>query len=266
MCVLIMLEPNMSITLCVGAVCLIMLLVGGARIKHLVMLSIPVMALIPVLIFLEPYRIKRLMAFLDPWASPQGEGFQLIQSLFSLGSGGWFGVGLFQSRAKYSYLPFECNGDDFLIGSIRPLLEFHVYKNICKIHDSIVFINHPFTLIAMLYGGFKKLQKKNSVILLSHDIDFLRGYKKRKAAIIKELQSAACIIVHNEKYAEFLIKEGITTPTVPLHIFDYLLPDIQKLPPKTLTRKISFVGNLTKSAFIQIWIQQDKTYWLFTFS
>ena len=163
-------------------------------------------------------------------------------------------------KCKYSYLPFECNGDDFLIGSIRPLLEFHVYKNIRKIHDSIVFINHPFTLIAMLYGGFKKLQKKNSVILLSHDIDFLRGYKKRKAAIIKELQSAACIIVHNEKYAEFLIKEGITTPTVPLHIFDYLLPDIQKLPSKTLTRKISFVGNLNKSAFIQSWLQQEKAY------
>ena len=45
-----------------------------------------------------------------------------------------------------------------------------------------------------------------------------------------------------------------------MHIFDYLLPDIQKLPPKTLTRKISFVGNLTKSAFIQSWIQQKKTY------
>lgn len=134
MCVLIMLEPNMSITLCVGAVCLIMLLVGGARIKHLVMLSIPVMALIPVLIFLEPYRIKRLMAFLDPWASPQGEGFQLIQSLFSLGSGGWFGVGLFQSRAKYSYLPFSESdfifsiiGEELgLVGAILVLLVFGV--------------------------------------------------------------------------------------------------------------------------------------------
>ena len=163
-------------------------------------------------------------------------------------------------KCKYTYLPFECKGDDFLIGSIRPLLEFHVYKNIRKIKDSIVFINHPFTLVAIIHEGGGNLAKRNSVILLSHDIDFLRGRKNNRASTIKELQNATCIIVHNEKYAEFLVKEGITTPTVPLHIFDYLLPDIQKLPPKTLTRKISFVGNLTKSAFIQSWIQQKKTY------
>ncbi|MBQ9786329.1 MAG: putative lipid II flippase FtsW [Clostridia bacterium] len=134
MCVLIMLEPNMSITLCVAAVCLIMLLVGGARIKHLVMLAIPVVALIPVLILLEPYRLKRLTAFLDPWASPQGEGFQLIQSLFSLGSGGWFGTGLFESRAKYSFLPFSESdfifsiiGEELgLVGAICVLLVFGI--------------------------------------------------------------------------------------------------------------------------------------------
>ena len=56
-------------------------------------------------------------------------------------------------KCKYSYLPFECKGDNFLIGSIRPLLEFHVYKNIRKIHDSIVFINHPFTLVSIIHGG-----------------------------------------------------------------------------------------------------------------
>lgn len=56
--------------------------------------------------FAEPYRIKRLLAFLDPWASPKDEGYQLIQSLYALGSGGWFGIGLFNSRQKYSFLPF----------------------------------------------------------------------------------------------------------------------------------------------------------------
>ena len=68
------------------------------------------MAMVPILIFMEPYRIKRLMAFLDPWASPKGEGFQLIQSLYALGSGGLFGVGLFCSRQKYLFLPF-CESD-----------------------------------------------------------------------------------------------------------------------------------------------------------
>lgn len=115
-CVLIMLEPNMSITMCLGAVLVIMLLVGGAKIKHLVLLMIPVLCLIPVLILIEPYRLLRLMAFLDPWASPQGEGFQLIQSLYSLGSGGFFGVGLYNSRAKYSFLPFS--ESDFIFSII----------------------------------------------------------------------------------------------------------------------------------------------------
>lgn len=109
-CVLVILEPNMSITMCIGLTLIIMLFVGGISAKHFAFLSVPAVAAVPALIFMEPYRIKRLMAFLDPWSSPRGEGFQLIQSLYSLGSGGWFGVGLFNSRQKYLFLPFcECD-------------------------------------------------------------------------------------------------------------------------------------------------------------
>ncbi len=116
MCVLIMLEPNMSITICLGSVMIVMLLVGGMKLKHLYSLGVPILCAIPILILIEPYRMKRIVAFLDPWASPQGEGFQLIQSLYSLGSGGWFGVGLFNSRAKYSFLPFS--ESDFIFSII----------------------------------------------------------------------------------------------------------------------------------------------------
>lgn len=116
MCGLIILEPNMSITMVVGIVMLIMLFIGGMKIKQLLALSVPALAVVPVLILLEPYRLKRLFAFIDPWASPQGEGFQLIQSLYSLGSGGWFGVGLFNSRQKYQFLPFS--ESDFIFSII----------------------------------------------------------------------------------------------------------------------------------------------------
>lgn len=115
-CTLIMLEPNMSITICVALVMLVMLFIGGMKIKQLALLSLPAVVIIPLLIILEPYRIKRLFAFIDPWASPQGEGFQLIQSLYSLGSGGWFGVGLFNSRQKYQFLPFS--ESDFIFSII----------------------------------------------------------------------------------------------------------------------------------------------------
>lgn len=109
-CLLVILEPNMSITMCLGLTLIFMLVMGGMSFKHFAFLAVPGVAAVPALIFMEPYRVKRLMAFLDPWSSPRGEGFQLIQSLYSLGSGGWFGVGLFNSRQKYLFLPF-CESD-----------------------------------------------------------------------------------------------------------------------------------------------------------
>ena len=122
LCVLIMLEPSMSVTMCIGFVTLFMLIIGGMSKKHTIMFSIPAGAMVPLLIVLEPYRLKRLMAFIDPWASPQGEGFQLIQSLYSLGDGGWFGVGLFNSRQKYLFLPFA--ESDFILSIIGEEIGF----------------------------------------------------------------------------------------------------------------------------------------------
>ncbi|MCL2676100.1 MAG: FtsW/RodA/SpoVE family cell cycle protein, partial [Firmicutes bacterium] len=116
MAVLIILEPNISITMCVVLLMLAMLFLGGMRIKHLLLLMIPVAALVPVLIIIEPYRLDRLLAFLNPWESPLDEGYQLIQSFYSLGSGGLFGLGLFNSRQKYLFLPFA--ESDFIFSII----------------------------------------------------------------------------------------------------------------------------------------------------
>ncbi|MDR0850210.1 MAG: putative lipid II flippase FtsW [Christensenellaceae bacterium] len=115
-CALILLEPNMSVTICCGVVLVSMLFVGGIKFKHMAFLLIPALVLVPLLIIIEPYRLDRLMAFINPWASPQGEGYQLIQSLFSIGSGGLFGVGLFASRQKYLFLPFA--ESDFIFSII----------------------------------------------------------------------------------------------------------------------------------------------------
>lgn len=122
MCVLIMLEPSMSVTMCIAFVTLFMLIIGGMSKKHTLMFCIPASCAVPLLIVLEPYRLKRLLAFIDPWASPQGEGFQLIQSLYSLGDGGLFGVGLFNSRQKYLFLPFA--ESDFILSIIGEEIGF----------------------------------------------------------------------------------------------------------------------------------------------
>lgn len=121
-CLLIMLEPNMSITVCVGSLMLAMLFVSGVKIKHFLMIIIPLLICLPIFIIIEPYRLKRLMAFVNPFASPKGEGYQLLQSLYGLGSGGLFGVGLFNSRQKYRFLPFS--ESDFILSVIGEELGF----------------------------------------------------------------------------------------------------------------------------------------------
>ncbi|MEG2454248.1 MAG: FtsW/RodA/SpoVE family cell cycle protein, partial [Clostridia bacterium] len=71
---------------------------------------------LPVMIIIEPYRLKRLTAFINPWETPQAEGYQLIQSYYALGSGGFFGVGLQNSRQQYLFLPFS--ESDFILSII----------------------------------------------------------------------------------------------------------------------------------------------------
>ena len=115
-CVLLMLEPNMSITICVAGTLFLMLFASGAKLIHLVLIAIPAIAGAMALVLVEPYRLQRLAAFLNPWNSPLGEGYQLIQSYYALGSGGLFGVGLFQSRQKYLFLPFA--ESDFILSVI----------------------------------------------------------------------------------------------------------------------------------------------------
>lgn len=115
-CLLVMLEPNMSVTMCIALVMVFMLIIGGMSFKHIALLSVPAFALVILLIVIEPYRLSRLMAFINPWANPKEDGYQLIQSLYALGAGGLFGVGLFNSRQKYLFLPFA--ESDFIFAII----------------------------------------------------------------------------------------------------------------------------------------------------
>ena len=114
--VLLLLEPNMSITICVLLVAVIMIFIGGAKLKHLLTLGVPLIGAGVALVFSEPYRVRRLFAFIDPWASPLDEGYQLIQSYYALGSGGLFGIGIGNSRQKYLFLPFA--ESDFILSVI----------------------------------------------------------------------------------------------------------------------------------------------------
>ena len=113
-CVLIIIEPNMSITMCVGLLMLGLIFLSGTNLKTFLIILIP--------FAVEPYRLQRLSAFIDPWASPKDEGYQLIQSLYALGNGGLFGRGLFNSTQKYRFLPFA--ESDFILSIMGEELGF----------------------------------------------------------------------------------------------------------------------------------------------
>ena len=121
-CVLIILEPNMSITMCMAMLIVVMLFVGGMRFKHFVIMLVPAVCLVVLLIVIEPYRLKRLVAFIDPFASSKGEGFQLVESLLGISLGGMFGSGIFKSRQKYLFLPFA--ESDFIFSIIAEEVGF----------------------------------------------------------------------------------------------------------------------------------------------
>ena len=114
--VLILAQPNMSMAVSFYLVMISMLFIGGAKKWHLGGLLALGGAAGVVLMLGSEYRRLRYTAFLNPWKDPLDTGYQLIQSLYALGNGGLFGVGLGQSRQKYLFLPYS--DSDFIFAVI----------------------------------------------------------------------------------------------------------------------------------------------------
>ncbi len=102
---LIMLEPDLGsgVVLLVGVIGL--LFISGVDMSFFVKIGILGLAGLVGLIIAAPYRVKRITSFINPWADPLGTGFQSIQSMYAIGPGGLFGMGLFNSIQKHFYLP-----------------------------------------------------------------------------------------------------------------------------------------------------------------
>jgi cell division protein FtsW len=102
---LVMMQPDLGTTLLLGSIGLGMLFIAGAPLRYILPLGVLGVGLAAAGSLTADYRRARVFAFLDPWADPLNTGYQTIQSLIALGSGGWFGVGLGASRQKWSYIP-----------------------------------------------------------------------------------------------------------------------------------------------------------------
>lgn len=109
---LILLQPDFGTGAVLTLSLLFMLFIGGVQMKNIILGGILAVIGVALMIIMAPYRMERIISFLDPWSDPLGSGFQIIQSLYAISPAGLFGYGLFNSRQKYYYLPEPQN--DFI--------------------------------------------------------------------------------------------------------------------------------------------------------
>ncbi|OGG11337.1 cell division protein FtsW [Candidatus Gottesmanbacteria bacterium RBG_13_45_10] len=107
---LVLLEPDLGTGTILLSIAILLYFFSGAPIYHFLLLIPILLGSVGVLAIISPYRMQRMLTFLNPQHDPLGASYQIRQVLLSLGSGGWFGVGIGQSRQKYEYLP-EANTD-----------------------------------------------------------------------------------------------------------------------------------------------------------
>lgn len=120
--ILIYAEPDLGTAVILGLVVLAMLFMGGVRLSHLLSLVLASIPLLYFAVFHVAYRRERILTFINPWADAQRIGYQIVQALLALGSGGFFGKGLGASRAKLFFLPEPYT--DFIFSIIGEELGF----------------------------------------------------------------------------------------------------------------------------------------------
>jgi cell division protein FtsW len=103
---LVVKEPDLGTALMLAIICLAVCFSAGARPRHLVYAVVPGLLYVAKMVIFTPFRLRRMVTFIDPWADQQGTGYQVVQSLIAVGSGGTHGLGFAQGRQKLLFLPF----------------------------------------------------------------------------------------------------------------------------------------------------------------
>jgi len=132
---LIVIEPDFGTSMMLAVMFVVVIYTAGARVLHLGMAAAPALVVAVGLLIFVPWRLTRLVTFLDPWADPQKSGFQVVQSLIAVGSGGSNGLGFAQGKQKMLFLPFAHSdfifaviGEELgLLGTLAVLLVFALF-------------------------------------------------------------------------------------------------------------------------------------------
>lgn len=105
--IILLKQPDFGLTVTLTLTAFALLFVAGMYQKFMMITFIGLIPIVIALIAAKSYRLKRILTFLNPWEDPQGAGFQIIQSLIAIGSGGFWGTGIGQSKQKFFYLPMQ---------------------------------------------------------------------------------------------------------------------------------------------------------------
>ena len=141
----------------------IIFFIAQGSLTHLAYTTAPVLLGALLLILLKPYRFKRILIFLDPWADPQGAGFQIIQSLIAIGAGGLSGVGLTNSKQKFFYLPMQHT--DFIFSIIAEETGFIGTTFLISLYVALLFVGCK--LAWHMKDMFSKLVTLGFVVLIN---------------------------------------------------------------------------------------------------
>ncbi|HEX6190352.1 MAG TPA: putative lipid II flippase FtsW [Pyrinomonadaceae bacterium] len=132
---LVVKQPDLGTAMMLAIIVFTMCYAGGVRVRHMLFAMVPALLFIGNMLIFTPFRMKRLSAFMDPWADAQGTGYQVVQSLIAVGSGGQNGLGFAQGRQKLLFLPFAHSdfifaviGEELgLIGALIVVIVFAVF-------------------------------------------------------------------------------------------------------------------------------------------
>lgn len=134
---LVLLQPDLGTVVVMFVTTVGLLFLAGAKLWQFFVLILTGIGLVVLLIIVEPYRMARVVGFLDPWDDPFGKGYQLVQSLMAYSQGGWFGQGLGNSVQKLQYLPEAHN--DFIFAVIGEELGLVGVTSILLVLATLVF-------------------------------------------------------------------------------------------------------------------------------
>jgi len=156
-------QPDFGLTVTICCTVFILLYIAQFPPQYLIATLICLIPAGVTLIYLKPYRFRRILTFLNPWADPKGSGFQIIQSLIAIGSGGFWGVGVSHSRQKFFYLPMQHT--DFIFSIIAEETGF--LGSMCLVFLFIAFAYFGVRVALKLRDPFGMFTVLGFVILTS---------------------------------------------------------------------------------------------------